>query len=160
MRILNTFILQSCFTKGCVHGGGRGYVLGWKPPPPPACTQERSQSQESTDMLSTPAGSSSTHVHASFSLNKRRQSITTDQSHEDTDSPTPQRPGRATAYTHLHQSPEEAFEEKEQRRKAHRCTPCNNKHAPYTRANSYRVYKATGTTAGESLSGSSLPTLQ
>ena len=103
----------------------------------PSRSQGRSQSQESTDMLCTPSRSNSKVSQASRN--------TTEQATDDTDSPTPQRPRRNTAPTHLYQSSEEAHKEKEKRRRAHQRTPRKNKHTPYDRRNSYKTYKASGT---------------
>ena len=88
-------------------------------------------------MLCTPSRSNSKVSQASGN--------TTEQATEGTDSPTPQRPRRNTAHTHLYQSSEEAHKEKEKRRRAHQRTPRKNKHTPYDRRNSYRTYKASGT---------------
>ena len=59
--------------------------------------------------------------------------------------PALERPRRTIARTHLYQSNEAASKEKEKRRKSLRRTPQRNKHAPYPRANSYRLYRASGT---------------
>ena len=88
-------------------------------------------------MLCTPSRSNSKVSQASGN--------TTEQATDDTDSPTPQGPRRNTARTHLYQSSEEAHKEKEKRRRAHQRTPRKNKHTPYDRRNSYRTYKASGT---------------
>ena len=66
----------------------------------PSRSQGRSQSQESADIVCTPSRSNSRVSQASGN--------TTEQTTDDTDSPTPQRPRRNTTRTQLYQSSEEA----------------------------------------------------
>ena len=108
-------------------------------------SQQRSQRQESTDMLMTPARSSSVSDQASASPNVIGRNSMSDQSPTNTDSPAPERSLTTIARTHLYQSNEEASKEKEKRRKSLRRTPQRKKHAPYSRANSYRWCRASGT---------------
>ena len=88
-------------------------------------------------MLCTPSRSNSKVSQASGN--------TTEQTTDDTHSPTPQRRRRNTARTHLCQSSEEAHKEKEKRRRAYQRTPRKSKHTPYDRRSSYRTYRASGT---------------
>ena len=82
-------------------------------------------------MLCTPSRSNSKESQASGN--------TTEQTTDDMDSPTPQRPRRNTARTQLYQSSEEAHKEKEKRRRAYQRTPRKSKHAPYDRRSSYKT---------------------